>query len=819
MSSGTGDATESAARDESPLRYVHTPEMPELLERLQVSLWATTYQAGKLVVLRPRAGRISMLPRSFPQAMGLALSGPRIAVGTRTQVWFLENEPQFGSAIAVAQSSDACFLPRRAHVTGNIRVHEIAWDGARGADERPQELWMVNTLFSCLCTLDDRHSFVPRWRPPFIQDLAGDDRCHLNGVAMRNGRPEFVTVLAETNEPAGWREQKLSGGCVLDVASGEAVVRGLCMPHSPRWHQGKLWLLNSGRGELLCADVASGATQVVAQFPGYPRGLAFVDQVGFVGLSQVRERGTFGGLPVTENDQPLPCGIWAVDLRSGKILGRVEFQGAVAEIFDVHVLRAAVHPFVVGLEKETIEQTFVVPSVSAQPPASFSSITSTTPLADSHAPGTVVECRQLGRCEPYTDEKFAADVYYVRYASAADDGSIQAAKLYLPVGEAPAGGWPVSLWCHGLGDPATQLHRWPLVNRNWPRTRGKWAGRWANMGLATLTPWMPGDGPSEPLGSYSPYSLQRNAQALADAFLALAQLAGHAGEIEDAAWRASASDAPCCGSFRLDLERIVLRTDCVASSLLIYFAAHFLDRPYVSGVRVLVADDFQPGIVHNQSFLGPIIDKLPARDAATVRCVWMRVLWALFVQQGYPLGEMMTDDACELFAAPEDTPVGRLSRIYAARLVPAQASSLADRVVACLERSGRQTHCGSDLNRWMYAPRMLRWIETESLPGMLQHDFYRTYLADADPFFAENITPFCPKVPLLVVGRAGRIQGHVKGLPDFEERFQKMTQPKVQTLRSWGWHVNVFRGAANQGTSFGGGPARQWVLEQLDRLI
>ena len=69
-------------------------------------------------------------------------------------------------------------------VTGEIQCHEIAWGST---DNGEPDLWIVNTLFSCLAGLDPRYSFVPRWRPPFVSALAPQDRCHLNGLAMRDG--------------------------------------------------------------------------------------------------------------------------------------------------------------------------------------------------------------------------------------------------------------------------------------------------------------------------------------------------------------------------------------------------------------------------------------------------------------------------------------------------------------------------------------------------------------------------------------------------------------------------------------------------------
>jgi len=199
-------------------------------------------------------------------------------------------------------------------------------------------LWVVNTLFSCLCTLHDRYSFVPRWRPPFVSGFLNEDRCHLNGLAMAEGAPRCVTALGESDTPGGWRADKVTGGCIIDVASGATILRGLAMPHSPRLHQGKLLVLESGRGRLLHVDEASGRATELAQLPGYPRGMALLGRYAFIGLSRIRESNTFGGLPISEAGRELLCGLAVVDLNARKLVGLVDFKSAVNEIFDVQIL-------------------------------------------------------------------------------------------------------------------------------------------------------------------------------------------------------------------------------------------------------------------------------------------------------------------------------------------------------------------------------------------------------------------------------------------------------------------------------------------------
>jgi uncharacterized protein (TIGR03032 family) len=333
--------------------YTQSDSFAPLLRQLNVSLLVTTYQANKLLVVRAADGGLSTLVRTFERPMGLAVDACRLALGTRNQVWFLRNAPDIALRIEPTGLHDACYLPRSCHVTGDIAVHELAWAG--------DELWMVNTRFSCLCTLDSDYNFVPRWRPLFVSALAAEDRCHLNGVALVDGQPKYVTALGETDSAGGWRAHKPRGGCLMDVPGGEVLVRGLSMPHSPRCHNGRLWLLESGTGQLLLVDLATRRRQAVAELPGFARGLALIGPYAFVGLSKIRETSAMDGVPLTERRTQLKCGVAVVDCRDGRLIAFLEFQTAVEEIFDVQALPGLRFPEVVGFQKEAIDHTFVVP--------------------------------------------------------------------------------------------------------------------------------------------------------------------------------------------------------------------------------------------------------------------------------------------------------------------------------------------------------------------------------------------------------------------------------------------------------------------------
>src|SRR5438270_6672777 len=294
-------AAPEAAATAVEFHYTQTDSFVALLHQLGASLLVSTYQANKLLAVRAAGGGLSTLVRTFDRPMGLAADARRLAVGTRDRVWLLRNAPDLAPRVVPAGRHDAYFLPRSCHVTGDIGVHELAW-----ADD---ELWAVNTRFSCLCTLHPDYSFVPRWRPPFLTALAAEDRCHLNGLALVDGTPKYVTALGETDTAGGWRANKPQGGCLLDIESNEVMIRGLCMPHSPRWHDGRLWLLESGTGRLLLVDANTGRQETIAELPGYARGLALSGAYAFVGLSKIRASSDMDGVPLAQQRPALKCGV------------------------------------------------------------------------------------------------------------------------------------------------------------------------------------------------------------------------------------------------------------------------------------------------------------------------------------------------------------------------------------------------------------------------------------------------------------------------------------------------------------------------------
>lgn len=327
------------------------------LHEQRLSLAFTTYQAGKLFLigLQPE-GRLSIFERTFNRCLGLWGDGQTLWMTSLYQLWRFENALEPGQA---ANGFDRIYVPQVGYVTGDLDIHDVSVD----ADGK---VVFVNTLFGCLATTSEKHSFIPLWQPPFLTKLAAEDRCHLNGLAMENGRPAYVTCVSQSDVADGWRERRRDGGCVIDVRTNQIITTGLSMPHSPRLYRDELWLLNSGTGFFGKIDRATGKFEPLTFCPGYLRGLSFSGDFAIVGLSQCRENRTFKGLNLDDNlkqrDADPHCGVCVIDLRTGDLVHWLWLQGVVNELYDVIALPGVRRPSALGFKTDEIRRTITIGS-------------------------------------------------------------------------------------------------------------------------------------------------------------------------------------------------------------------------------------------------------------------------------------------------------------------------------------------------------------------------------------------------------------------------------------------------------------------------
>ncbi len=326
--------------EENRLDIEYDQQILKVLEEIQSSIVFSTYQAGKLLVLGSNREKITQIPFPFRKPMGIAIQEAKLAVATIDSIEFLSNKEEVANTVKNnVHNFDTFYVHRATYNTSSLDIHDI--DFGKG------QLWGVNTGFSCLCVFDVNYNFVPRWKPHFITDLVPEDRCHLNGMAMEDGLPKYVTALSTTDHKDGWRSNIMRSGILLEVPSSRVICDGLAMPHSPRIIEGELYVLESGTGKLLKIDVVSGDKEVIENFGMFVRGMSYKDGYLFIGKSKIRESSdTFNHLEVKENSAH--AGVIVYDLRNRKTIGQLDYLDTIDEIFDVQVIPGYRKPALIG---------------------------------------------------------------------------------------------------------------------------------------------------------------------------------------------------------------------------------------------------------------------------------------------------------------------------------------------------------------------------------------------------------------------------------------------------------------------------------------
>lgn len=339
---------EPAPYDPDAVRLTHSPGMAEWMVGQRVSLAYTSYQTGRLIVAGVAPdGRLFFNEQNYTRAMGLHYADGQLYVASLFQIWRLGNMLAPGEF--ANRAFDCVLVPRVAHVTGYVDAHELGVD-------RSGRVIFANSRFSCLAATDPDYSFRPIWKPRFISALAAEDRCHLNGLAMSDGVPAFVTAVSSTDTPSGWRQRPQQGGVLIDVASREIVTDSLSMPHSPRLYRGGVLVLDSGRGMLVGIDPASGARTEILFLPGFLRGMALHGDFALIAAS--KPRGSSVGLPFEERlarERRAPwCGIFVVDLVKAAVVEFIRYEAEVVELFDLAILPNIRNPMTVGPATEEL---------------------------------------------------------------------------------------------------------------------------------------------------------------------------------------------------------------------------------------------------------------------------------------------------------------------------------------------------------------------------------------------------------------------------------------------------------------------------------
>ena len=324
----------------APFSCKYTPQIPELLLQLNCSIAISTYQAGKLIFLSPKdENSLIQLPRTFDKPMGVAENPEKgkLALACKDEVVVFANSNELAKYYPKAPNKyDALFLPRMTYHTGELDIHDLSY----GKDD---ELYAVNTLFSCIIKINDDYNFTPYWTPPFIDKLVSEDRCHLNGMAMKDGKPKYATAFGRGNSHQSWRDDITKTGIIIDIETNEIVAENLAMPHSPRIFGDDLYVLLSATGELLKIDLKEGKHEVVVKIEGFVRGMSLHKDYLFIGLSKLRKNSsTFAKLDFAEKANK--SGIMVIHLPTASIVGKISYLSSLDEIYDVHILPNKTRP-------------------------------------------------------------------------------------------------------------------------------------------------------------------------------------------------------------------------------------------------------------------------------------------------------------------------------------------------------------------------------------------------------------------------------------------------------------------------------------------
>jgi uncharacterized protein (TIGR03032 family) len=288
--------------------------------------------------------------------MGIAIKPGKMAIAVQDEVIVLSNSHELAVSYPPKPNTyDGLFLPRASYYTGHVDMHDLEWSG--------DDLWAVNTRFSCLAKVDSDYSFKPVWSPTFISRLAPEDRCHLNGMAFLNGMPKYTTALGMTDSFEGWRENKAVGGIIIDVETDRIIADELAMPHSPRIYDGELYCLLSALGQLIKINANDGSYEVKHQFDSYVRGMARHGDYLFVGLSKIRKKSSsFGDLPIAEKSTH--CAIDVLYFPTMSKVGKIQYMTSVEELYDVKILEGMRRPNVLSTLKDDFRKALVIPGAT-----------------------------------------------------------------------------------------------------------------------------------------------------------------------------------------------------------------------------------------------------------------------------------------------------------------------------------------------------------------------------------------------------------------------------------------------------------------------
>lgn len=271
--------------------------------------------------------------KSAPRAMGICYKNNELIASSLGNITTYTNRGELKDN--VYGIFDKNFVPNTTIHRQDVDIHDICKtdDG---------EIYYISAMFSCICKPSkDNKTFEVYWKPPWISKLAAEDRCHLNGLCCIDGKPRFVSSICQGDIVKTWQEKsRVKQGIIYDLENEEIYCEGLSHPHSPRWYNNKLWLLNSGTGYFGHVEDKKFVEKVF--IPGFIRGLAFHNNFAVVTTSLDRHNKDFEEYELGDNLEKKgtkgKCGIWIINMESFDIIHNFEFKGDVRELYDTVII-------------------------------------------------------------------------------------------------------------------------------------------------------------------------------------------------------------------------------------------------------------------------------------------------------------------------------------------------------------------------------------------------------------------------------------------------------------------------------------------------
>lgn len=315
----------------------------------------TSYSSNKVMCIgSDDDDKISIWETNLARPMGLGYNYKTSALYVTNMGHLFRYENKGPEVDPDHGNFDVNYYPQMCYIGGDVDIHDV-----RPAGEK---VYYCSALFNCVCEPSVTKTFDLYWTPPWIKytdRLPGEDRCHLNGLCCVDDKPRYVTCVGQGNVVGSWKST-IDNGVVYDIVADRKVCEGLISPHSPKWYQGKLWILETGTGNL---GYIQDDKFIAKKFlPGFLRGLDFVDHYAVVCSSLDRHDTSFDKIPLGDILKKAGvesmCGLFVVDLNTFDTVHELKFTSGPRELYDIVCLKNVRRPKIINVNESRLLSTF-----------------------------------------------------------------------------------------------------------------------------------------------------------------------------------------------------------------------------------------------------------------------------------------------------------------------------------------------------------------------------------------------------------------------------------------------------------------------------